>query len=332
MVTNREHKRVVVMGGGTGTFPVISGLKHLFLDLRCVIAVSDDGGSTGRIRDEFGFQPVGDLRQALAALAEETTKVEIREMLLYRFQHGSGLKGHNLGNLILTAMQDMYGDTTKALAVLARILRVKGQVIPVTADNVHLHIHYKDGGEEIGEHILDVDAGEPRPISHVSLTPFATLNPPAAEAIINADMIVIGPGDYYASLLATLTPEGIKTAFAQTKAKKVFIMNLMTRFTQTHGMSEVDHVRGIEAAIGQPLEVIVVNNQPISEAILSAYAAQKEYPVKHDLHNDKRVILAPLLSDEVHQKVANDTAHRSLLRHDKTKVSTVLQKVLWQSS
>lgn len=319
---------VVVIGGGTGTFPVISALKKQAVSLTSIIAVSDSGGSTGRIRDEFGFQPVGDLRQALAALAQADGEEWIRKILLYRFEKGNGLKGHNLGNLILTALQDMTGDTTRALEIAEKVFRLHGEVVPATSDNVQLEIHYKDGEVVVGEHTLDEDITTPRPIESVQLIPQATINPKAATAIQAAKLVVIGPGDYYASLLAALLPEGTKEAFQESKAKVVCIVNLMTRLTQTHDMTARQHVEGIETAIGRKVDYAVVNNGHIPETVLELYGAHHEFPVKDDLGEDANVIRADLISEELSKKTAVDTVHRSLLRHDVNKVRQVLSKLL----
>jgi uncharacterized cofD-like protein len=325
----KNHKpEVVIMGGGTGTFPVIDSLNGLDVSISTIIAVSDSGGSTGRIRDEFGFQPVGDLRQALASLAESNGEEWIRRILLYRFEKGEGLKGHNLGNLILTALQDMTGDTTKALEIAEKIFRLDGRVIPVTKENVNLEIHYLDGTTRVGEHILDQKEDTPKEIDKVTLVPPAQLNPLAKTVIQDADMIVIGPGDYYASLMATLVPEGIKEAFANTTGKIIYLLNLMTRRTQTHHMTARAHVEGIEAAIGKPVDVILINNAPIPETTLKLYENEEEFPVIDDLQNDPRVVRAPVISEALHTPVAYDTAHRSLLRHDSKQLQKVLTALL----
>ncbi len=323
-------RKVVVIGGGTGTFPVISSLKHQGVEIASIIAVSDSGGSTGKLRDEFGFQPVGDLRQALAALAELEGEEWIRKILLYRFEKGEGLKGHNLGNLLLTALQDMTGDTTEALLIAEKIFRIQGEVIPATKDNVHLQIEYADGDMAIGEHVLDGKLTEVKKIKQVKLVDKAKINDQAARAIKEANVIVIGPGDYYASLFAALLPDGTKSAFAQTKATIVYFINLMTRFTQTHEMSAADHLTGIEELIGRPVDKVVLNNEAIQDEMLALYAADREYPVVDDL-NDVRVIRHPLLSPQIFEKSSNDTAHRSLLRHDPEKLQAVLAQILQDS-
>lgn len=326
-----EGSSVVVIGGGTGTFPVISALKQQPVHLTSIIAVSDSGGSTGRIRDEFGFQPVGDLRQALAALAQAEGEEWIRKILLYRFEKGNGLKGHNLGNLILTALQDMTGDTTQALDIAEKVFRLEGEVVPATSDNVQLEITYTDGSVAVGEHLLDEEGDHTQPVKSirsVRLIPEARVSPKAAKAIEEAQLIVIGPGDYYASLMASLLPEGMSHAFAKTSAKIVYMVNLMTRLTQTNGMSARQHVEGIEKVIGRKVDYIIISNGSIPQDILDVYAASNEFPVNDDLGNDPQVIRADLVSEEVNHKSTVDTAHRSLLRHDVNKVGQVLRELL----
>lgn len=322
-----ENTSVVVIGGGTGTFPVISAFKQIDVSITSIIAVSDSGGSTGRIRDEFGFQPVGDLRQALAALAQSDGEEWIRKILLYRFEKGNGLKGHNLGNLILTALQDMTGDTTEALEIAEKVFRLHGEVVPATSDNVQLEITYPDGEVVVGEHTLD-DATTARPIQKVQLIPKATINPKAAQAIRDAKLIVIGPGDYYASLMAALLPEGTKEAFSESSAKVIYMVNLMTRLTQTHDMTARQHVEGIEKVIGKKVDFAVVNTATIPPEVLDVYGEHHEFPVQDDLGNDPHALRADLISSDIYKKSESDTAHRSLLRHDVQKVLDVLRSVL----
>ncbi|MDQ3008158.1 MAG: YvcK family protein [bacterium] len=327
-----KPKKVVVMGGGTGIFPVIRALRQLSTEISCIVAVSDSGGSTGRIRDEFGFQPVGDLRQSLAALAENNSDDWIRKILLYRFEKGDGLKGHNLGNLFLTALQDMSSSTTEALEIASRVLRIDGTVIPVTESNVQLEIHYQDGSTVIGEHTLDASAHQAGRISKIELIPAATLSPKAHSAITSADLIIIGPGDYYASLMATLAPQGIKEAFNHSQAPVAYILNLMTRYTQTDGMTAQDHLRGIENAIGKKIEIVVANDAPVPAEILELYKKELEYPVIDDLLDETHVIKTDLMTSTAAAISVNDIAHRSILRHDSQKIKTVLDKILHEHS
>ena len=320
--------KTVVIGGGTGIFPVTTALKHLKTQITTIIAVSDSGGSTGRIRDEFGFQPVGDLRQSLAAMAEGDGQKWISKLLLYRFTRGNGLKGHNLGNLILTALQDMTGNTSQALAKAQQIFRISGKVIPSTHDNIDIKIYYTDGTTKVGEDYLNPEEKSDKMVKKISLTPPATLNPLAVDAIQDADLIIIGPGDYYASLLATLLPRGCKAAFAKSQAKILYISNLMTRCRQTDHMTAGDHVAGIEKTIDKPVDFILMNTEAIPQDILDHYAEGEEYQVADDLDGDNRVIRAAILNNSPQETEAGDALSRSYLRHDSQKLMKVLKKLI----
>lgn len=326
--TSRNKQSVVVMGGGTGIFPVVSAVKKLGFDVTTIVATSDSGGSTGRIRDEFGFPPVGDLRQSLAALADDAAAAEIRSLLLYRFEKGSGLKGHNLGNLILTALQDITGSTTAALAEAARIFRIDGRVIPVTEAVVQLKIKYADGTEVVGEHILDEPTETPKSIAAVSLTPDCKLNPTAREAIARANYCIIGPGDLYASLLAVLVTPGLAAAMQDSNAPVLYICNLMTRFSQTANMTAQNHLAKIESAIGKKVDTILIHKGEIPQAVLQTYAALHEYPVVDDLSDDSRVVRADLLRHTTVTQADVDIVQRSLLRHSTKKLQTIISKIL----
>lgn len=319
--------KVIVMGGGSGTSVVLSGLKQYPLHLSAVISVADSGGATGRLRDEFGFQPVGDLRQSLAALSATESDDWIRKLLLYRFQQGS-LAGQNLGNLILTALQDLTGSTAGALEVTHKIFDISGEILPVTEHTVDLVVEYVDGTFKIGEHLLDQPTDTAKKIRRVMLSPRAALYSKARKALESANLIIIGPGDYYASLQATLAVSGLKSAFTKTKAKIVYVLNLMTRFSQTHNMTAAEHVSGIEKRIGRPLDFLIVNNAPIPQAILKYYAADKEYPVLDDLGADPRVVRAPIASPIPYQTNVADTVRRSLLRHNQNALAKILVSLI----
>ena len=325
--------KIVTMGGGTGTFPVVSALKKLNVDITAIVSVSDSGGSTGRIRDEFGFQPVGDLRQSLAALADVKGQAWIQKLLLYRFSKGEGLKGHNLGNLILTALQDMTQNTTESLEIAEHIFNLHGSVIPVTESIVDLQINYTDGTTTIGEHILDNETkdGEsmqPKKVASVSLVPPCTVNPPAQRALLEADFIIIGPGDLFASLLSTLVADDTKEIFSQVTGKIIYMSNLMTRVTQTHEMTARQHLEKIESTIGRPVDFVIINNQEIPKNVLEKYALSNEFPVNDDLPKTKKIVRAPLLLEQMIEKKDYDTSHRSLLRHDPEKLKQVFMKIL----
>ncbi len=323
-----QPKRVVVIGGGTGIYSVVNALRQLPTECSSIINASDSGGSTGRIRDEFGFPPVGDLRQSLAAMADPTSQHWIRQLLLYRFEKGDGLKDHNLGNLILTALQDMTGSTTEALAIAAQVFRIHGRVIPITENNVQLEVQYDDGTVLLGEHLLDESTSPHKKVTRLRLTPEAVINPMAAESIKNAQYIIIGPGDYYASLQSVLIVPGLKTILAKSNAKILYFVNLMTRSTQTKDMTAREHVLGIEASIGRPLDYILVNTKTMADPIRVRYEKEDEMPVIDDLLLDPRVIRSALLSTTATVESKRGKENHPVLRHDEKQVLECLKKII----
>lgn len=323
---------VIAIGGGTGTSCVISALKKIpKVRPAAIVGMADSGGSTGRLRDEFGFPPVGDVRQSLAALAEDDGQGLIRDMLLYRFDKGSGLRGHSLGNLLLTALQDLTGGTGAALSAAESIFRLHGTVYPATEDNVQLEIEYRDGTRVIGEHKLDELESGNKPIKAMHLLPRASLYPPVVQALKNADFVVIGPGDYYASLLAALLVDGMAEALQQTSAKIVLVMNLMSRYTQTDGWKAAEYVRGIEQVIGRRLDAVILHDGGFSSEILQAYAKVKEFPVKDNLAGDHRAVRADIAADVQFRQLSADSVQRSVLRHSPEKLSRVLEKFFYEN-
>lgn len=311
------NSTLTIIGGGTGTAAVLTGLKKYPLNLKAVISVADSGGSTGRLRDEFGFLPVGDLRQAIAALASDENNGYINKLLLYRFNKGSGLEGHNLGNLILTALQDMTGSTAHALEIASAIFRLDGQVCPVTLSDIQLVIEYADGTVEIGESVLDAKHGGQKIVS-VKTSPRANISPQAKAAIAQATCIVIGPGDIYGSLVPNLVITGMRQALVETKAPIIYVVNLMTHYTQTHNLTATDHLRAIESHLPRPVDYILINNQSVPDLIMQHYQHQHEYPVIDDLDDDPRVIRLPLL-----KTVAND-----YLRHHPHKIAQAIMGII----
>jgi len=318
---------ITVIGGGTGSSVVLTGLKPHPVDISTIISVADSGGSTGRLRDEFGFAPVGDLRQALAALAMGQHADKIKELLLYRFSKGSGLEGHNLGNLILTSLQDMTGSTSQAVEIASQIFNVKGHIYPSTTEDIQLVIEYEDGTVRIGEHILDDHDLGGKKITSLKVSPRASLYTKAREAIINAHYVIIGPGDLYGSILPNLVIQGVKPAFQKTNAKLIFVMNLMTRYTQTHQMTAKDHLEAIESTINRPIDAIILNAQPIPEPILALYAQEHEFPLLLDLDATNctaTLVKAPLLHEAPVMQNASDQVKRSYLRHHPFKLASVI--------
>jgi len=330
----KEKKSVVVIGGGTGIYPVLRGLKkHRDVDVTAVITMADSGGSTGLLRDEFGQLPVGDVRMALAALSAEIDNHDelLRELFLYRFDKGEGLNGHNLGNLLLVALTDMLGSELEAVKVASRILRVRGTVLPVTEDKVHIVATYDDGVEIEGEHHIDEPEEErfKHRIKNLRTKPAATITPDVQKAIEEADMVVLGPGDLYTSLLANCVVGGVPEAIQASKAQFVFVTNLMTSQGQTHDMTAKDHIHEVFTYVGRAPDTVVVNTGAVPEDLLARYADACQFPVVDDVDNVAcNIVRADLLDDEPVIKKEGDVLQRSLVRGDAEKMGETLYNLL----
>lgn len=330
-----EKKKVVVVGGGTGTHTALRGLKNYSdqLELGVVVSMSDSGGSAGRLRDEFGFLPVGDIRNVLTALASEGDENYqlLRQLFSYRFSRGGGLSGHNFGNLFLTALTDILGDEVLAIEAAAKILRITGKVIPVTKDNVHLVAKYADGRVIFGEHYIDEPsiANLPR-ITELSLTPMASLTPQAYEALTTADMIVFGPGDLYTSILANCVVDGFKEAVAESHAKLVYVCNLMSKAGQTVGMTAKDHTQEIQKYINCHLNTVLVNTDDLPVDLIEKYQSEGDHPILNNLTADSpfKVVARPLMASEEVKLAGGDVLKRSLIRHDSDKLAAALVEIL----
>ena len=312
-----------MIGGGTGSFVLLSGLKEYPVELTAIVPVTDDGGSTGRLRDEFGFLPVGDIRQCLAALAPENGR--LRQLLLYRFNKGKGLEGHNLGNLILTALEDTVGSEPEAVSQAAKIFRLKGKVLPISKKLVKLVAEYSTGKTIISEHKIEshkLAKGEK--ITKLYTVPKAGINAEAAAEIKAADLIILAPGDLYNSIIANLVIKGASSSIRSSKAKLIYVVNLMTLNSQTNDFSAQDHVNEIEKYLKRKLDYILLNNQPISQQIIKAYQKLEEYPVKDDLGVNSQVVRRSLISNATYSKPKSDVLKRSLVRHDSQKLGKTI--------
>ena len=330
-----ERKNIVVIGGGTGTHTVLRGLKKYQkqVALSAIVTMADSGGSTGRLRDEFGYLPVGDVRMALAALASDIDQHEelLRELFMYRFNKGEGLSGHNFGNLLLVALTDILGSEEEAIAAAARVLRVQGNVIPITTEKVDLVATYADGVIITGEHMIDEPAADRRSqrITELTVVPSATISSRAEAALLNADMIILGPGDLYTSVLANCVVDGVVETLKHSTAKIVYVCNLMTKAGQTTGMGVSEHVTEISKYIQRMPDIVLVNTGFLPEDLLIRYAADGEYPVSFNYESDQcRIIPADMLANEVVQTAAGDVLKRSLIRHDPQKLARLIMELL----
>ncbi len=273
-------QRIVVIGGGTGSFTILQGLKKYDIKLSCVVSTADDGGSTGILRSEFGVLPVGDVRRCLLALSDNTGT--LNKLFTYRF--GEQLSGHSFGNLLLTALQEITGSMESAIREAEKILKTRGKVLPVTFDDVKLFAELETGAIVKGETNIDVPKHNGDiPIKRVFLEKKAYAYHKAIEAIHNADVIVIGPGDLYTSIIPNLLVEGISEAIINSSAKKVFICNLMTKYGETNDYAVQDFYNKITEYLGKPcVDHVLYNTNSIPKELLLKYAEKKQFPVKFD--------------------------------------------------
>ncbi len=325
-----QTPKLVVIGGGTGSFTLLSSLKHYVRDLTALVNMSDDGGSTGTLRDELGVLPPGDIRQCLVALSDSP---KLRDLFNYRFSEGS-LKGHSFGNLFLSAVEKMTDNFEEAVATASESLQIHGKVIPITITKSQLVLKESSGNVVRGEHKIGHlrFLGERRP--HISLDPAAAITNAGRKAIMAADMVVIAPGNLYGSLAPALVVDGVKDALKKTKAKVVYVCNLVTKPNQTDGFMVHDYAAEIERFIGaKVLNYVIYNtNEPI-KSLLEKYTHADEKIIEFDLEimetKHYRAIGLPLIAQEPPKTEAGDAiaSSRSLIRHDGQAISRQLMSI-----
>jgi len=319
------RKKITVIGGGTGSFIVLSGLKKYPLDLGVVVSMADSGGSTGKLRDQLGVLPPGDLRQCLVALSE--APVLWRKLFLYRFAKGE-LKGHNFGNLFLAALEKVSTDYNQAIETASYVLKTKGEVIPVTLTKTNLVAQYENGKIVKGEGLIDENKAERSKIKTIYLEPKAAANPKAVKRILESDYIIIGPGDLYTSIIAVFLVDKIKEAVLKTKAKIIYFLNLMTKAGQTVSYQANDHLKDLKKYLGRWPDYILVNKGRLPEEIIDFYKKYNEIKVVNDLRNNGyEIVEEDLVDNKKFEKNPNDVLYRSILRHDSRKVAKVLLKI-----
>jgi len=316
-VRRRARKlRVVCIGGGTGLSTLLRGLKGFNLKITAVVTVSDDGGSSGRLRQELGILPPGDIRNCILALAE--AEPLMKQLFQYRFEKGHQLAGHSFGNLFIAAMTEVSGDFEEAVRQFSRILNVRGQVLPSTLSNVELEAEMEDGRRIRGESNISGAKGR---IKRVYLIPHdARPVPEAVTAISEADVVVIGPGSLYTSILPGLLVSGIAQAVRKTRAVRVFVVNVMTQPGETDGFSASDHVDALTEHLGPGMvDWVLLNGRRPPEEVLAKYRAQGAHPVIPDTarmrHRAYAVFEADLLDSG------------DLARHDPEKLARAIIKL-----
>lgn len=321
---------IVCIGGGTGLFTMLSGIKDEFRDAKisAIVTMMDSGGSTGRLRDEFGYLPPGDIRQCLTALSEAPE--EMRQLMQHRFDAPkSSLHGHTVGNILLTAAKDITGTNNQltaeyaAIEYMERIMRIRGKVYPVTLTNCHLLATLEDGTKIHGETNIDRPKHNPTlKITTLELEPKASLFEKTKHAIETANYILIGPGDIYTSLMPNLVVEGMHDAITAARArgaKVIYVTNTMTKNGETNGFTAKDFVRIIEQKTGT-IDAVIVNTGVPSHELLEAYKKEYAIPVVNDLDaNDDLIVVAQDLMK------AKDFA-----RHDSKKLAIAVKQVIEQ--
>ncbi len=276
---NTEQLNIVTIGGGSGQFALLSGLRQVReFALSAVVSMVDSGGSTGRLRDELGILPPGDILKCILALSPH--QEVIRQILLKRFKVDRRLKGHNAGNMLLTMLSRYTGSFSSGVSALAEILDVRGKILPVTMNRATLVAELTDGTRVYGESAIDMPRGTQREkIKDVFLVPHhsdaITVFPPVVEAIENADLIILGPGDLFTSIIPNLIVPGMSEALAKTKASVLYLLNIMTKYGETHNFKARDFVATLEEHMKRRIDGILYNDRMPAHEQIELYSAQK---------------------------------------------------------
>ncbi len=333
MKESSRSPKVVVIGGGTGSFAVLSALKYYARDITAIVNMADDGGSTGILRDELGTLPPGDVRQCLVALSESTDTM--RNLFNYRFEEGT-FGGHSFGNLFLTALEKTTGSFAEAVKTAGEVLKITGRVLPVTLDDITLVLTEPNGEVVRGEfQIANRKFAGTRP--NLSLDPVARLNPLAKQAIAEADVVVIAPGNLYGSLAPALIVDDMAEALAESPAKVIYITNLVTKPGQTDGFKVHDYAAEIERFIGEGnLNYVLYNHAKPDPELLERYAQKGEYWVEADQDALEQASYQAVGEDLVagtiaKQNPADKLIRRTLIRHDGDKLARLIMRISFSS-
>lgn len=322
------ERKITVIGGGTGSFTLLSALKNHTSQIAALVNMADDGGSTGVLRDELGALPPGDVRQCLVALSNSP---KVRDLFNYRFEEGT-FQGHSFGNILLSALEKVTGNFSEAVETASQILRVNGTVIPATLDNVRLKLEWPEASVELhGERVIDSEyfKHDPRR-AKLSLIPSATANSMAVKAIKDADLIVIAPGDLYTSLGPLLVIDGIGEALRESSATKIYVSNLVTKKGQTESFTVADHADEIERFAGGPfLDFVLYNQQQPDKRLAERYREEDAYLVDldHDTLSQKHYLaVGGSFLGLIAEREMADTlpVTRSYIRHDTGSVANAI--------
>ncbi|MFA5931858.1 MAG: gluconeogenesis factor YvcK family protein [Candidatus Paceibacterota bacterium] len=322
-------KNIVTIGGGTGSYTVLSGLKHIpDVSLSALVSMADDGGSTGVLRDELGVLPPGDVRQCLVALSEHTDIV--RKLMNYRFNEGT-LKGHNFGNIFLAALEKVTGNFIEGVEVASGILKVNGVVIPITSNKAELSILLSNGKLIEGENEINHSNLQDVGIDKIFYKDNVELNEHAKEALLKADYVILGPGNYYCSLVPNLIVNGFKEAIIESKAKIILPINLTNKLGHTTNFKVSNYVNDVEKYLGKLVDVILVNNEePSAEQVERYKLLEGDGVLIEDDFKDDRVVRAPLLSHVFFERAAADVipSTKGFIRHDSEKLANRIKEII----
>ena len=321
---DRSPLRIVAIGGGTGLSALLAGLKRYAMpgvdgpsvDITAIVTVTDDGGSSGRLRREFDVLPPGDIRNCMVALSEDSAMLS--RLFQYRFQSGRGLKGHSFGNLFLMALTQIMGDFPEAVKASSEVLKIAGRIFPVTTSNVALEATLENGVRVVGE--TRISRSDVR-IKQVRLRPSGAKPVAAAlAAIADADAITLGPGSLFTSVVPNLLVDGIPAAIRRSPAVKAYFVNLMSQPGETTEFSASDHVRSIHRhAGGKLLDYVVINIRPITRAMKTRYARHAARPVENDIDDLFRMGVKVI--------AGNLARHGETLKHDPDTTAEVAVKL-----
>lgn len=318
-------KKIVTIGGGSGQYVLLSGLRDMEgVDITAIVSMVDSGGSTGRLRDELGVLPPGDVLKCVLALSPH--REFARNILYKRFNGDSRLKGHNAGNMLLTILSQYAGNFPDGVKALGEVLEIKGVVLPVTTDKATLAAELTDGTFLYGENAIDVPRGGQREkIKKTFLVPHhsesITVHPPVISAINGADYIVIGPGDLYTSITPNFLISGVKEALQETKAAIIYVVNIMTKFGETDNFTGRDFIENLEQSIGRKIDFALFNSARPDDEILKQYEKQKASLVENNDFDfqERKIIKGDLLN-----------ISGNIARHDSKKLADKISGIIKQ--
>jgi len=322
-------KNIVTVGGGTGSYTVLMGLKELKdVSLCALVSMADNGGSTGVLRDELGVLPPGDVRQCLVALSEHSDIV--RKLMNYRFSEGT-LMGHSFGNILIAALEKVTGNFVRGVEIASEILNVKGKVIPITNDKAELSALLSDGTLVEGQVGVDLANFSSLGLKKIFYKNDVKLSENAIKTILKADFIIVGPGNYFSSVVPNLIVGDFKETLLKSKAKIILPVNLTNKHEHTKNWKVNDYVKNTEMYLGKPVDVILVNTEPPSPEQVERYKLEEGNDVLvEDDFDDKRIIREPLISHSFfsYDKVDARGSARSFIRHDSDKLAKCIDKII----